>query len=77
MPNPSRPPLLPANPGANLRLNPKLILTGILIFVLVIGAFTCFYQVNTESVGVVQRFGRFSEIAPPGLRFKLPLESTG
>jgi membrane protease subunit HflK len=64
--------MLPGNPAANLKINPKAILMGLVALVLVIGAFTCFYQVSAESVGVVQRFGRFSEIATPGLRFKLP-----
>src|SRR5436190_19053113 len=72
MPTPSRPPMLPGNPAANLRINPKAILLGLAALVVAIGAFTCFYQVSAESVGVVQRFGRFSVIAPPGLRFKLP-----
>src|SRR3954447_15134213 len=72
MPNPSRPPLLPGNPMANFRFNPNAILFGAVVLLVVIGAFTCFYQVSAESVGVVQRFGRFSVIAPPGLRFKLP-----
>lgn len=64
--------MLPGNPAANLRINPKAILMGLVALILAIGAFTCFYQVSAESVGVVQRFGRFSVIAPPGLRFKLP-----
>jgi membrane protease subunit HflK len=64
--------MLPGNPMANLRVNPQAILLGALALMLVIGAFTCFYQVSADSVGVVQRFGRFSEIAPPGLRFKMP-----
>ena len=72
MPNPSRPPMLPSNPMGNLRFNPKAILVGAAVLMLVIGAFTCFYQVSADSVGVVQRFGRFSEIATPGLRFKMP-----
>jgi membrane protease subunit HflK len=70
MPSPSRPPSLPGNP--NLRLNPKAILGAIVALLVLIGGFTCFYQVSAESVGVVQRFGRFSELAEPGLRFKLP-----
>lgn len=64
--------MLPGNPAANLRINPKGILFGVVALLIAIGAFTCFYQVSAESVGVVQRFGRFTEIAPPGLRFKLP-----
>jgi modulator of FtsH protease HflK len=35
--------------------------------------FTSFYTVNTESVAVVQRFGRHIETTDSGLHFKLPL----
>ncbi len=35
--------------------------------------FTTYYTVPTESVGIVQRFGRFTSIEQPGLHFKLPL----
>ncbi|MEO5913396.1 MAG: FtsH protease activity modulator HflK [Luteolibacter sp.] len=41
------------------------------VFVL-IGVFTSFYTVSPEAVAIVQRFGKFTEIAPPGLHFKLP-----
>ena len=34
---------------------------------------TSFYMVDTDSKGVVQRFGRFTRITEPGLHFKLPL----
>ena len=34
---------------------------------------TSFYMVDTDSKGVVQRFGRFNRITEPGLHFKLPL----
>lgn len=64
--------MLPSNPSANLKLNPNAVVGAIVLLVVLVGAFTCFYQVSAESVGVVQRFGRFSEIAEPGLRFKLP-----
>ncbi len=43
-----------------------------LFFLLLVGGFSSFYTVNTESVAVVQRFGRFQKITPPGLHFKLP-----
>lgn len=41
------------------------------VFVL-IGIFSSFYTVNTESVAVVTRFGRYHNTLPPGLHFKLP-----
>ena len=36
-------------------------------------AWTSFYTVPSDSVAVVQRFGRYLEQVPPGLQFKLPL----
>jgi len=39
---------------------------------LLIGVFSSFYTVSPESVAVVQRFGKFTEVAEPGLHFKLP-----
>ena len=43
-----------------------------LAFVLLIGFSTCIFQVNTEEVGVLQRFGHYQETVQPGLHFKLP-----
>lgn len=39
---------------------------------LLIGIFSSFYTISPESVAVVQRFGKFKEVAEPGLHFKLP-----
>ena len=36
-------------------------------------AFTAFYTVNQDEVGIVQRFGRYVETTQPGLNFKMPL----
>ena len=36
------------------------------------GATSSFFKVNTEETGVVLRFGKFSRFAQPGLNFKLP-----
>lgn len=47
-----------------------LVLGGVLL-VLVWGLFG-FYQVDAKERGVVQRFGRFTEITQPGLRWRLP-----
>ncbi len=44
----------------------------VLIIVVVLGT-TSVYKVDTEETGVVQRFGKFSRLADPGLNFKLPL----
>jgi hypothetical protein len=47
---------------------------GIAILVVVgIGLWTAYYTVPSDSVGVVQRFGKYLEEVPPGLHFKLPL----
>lgn len=41
-------------------------------FLVLIGIFTTYYTVPSDSVGVVLRFGKFSTIVEPGLHFKLP-----
>jgi len=38
-----------------------------------VGAWTAFYTVPSDSVAVVQRFGKYLKDVPPGLHFKLPL----
>lgn len=44
----------------------------IIILLLVIGAYSSTYEVDTEETGVVLRFGTFSSFAEPGLHFKIP-----
>ncbi len=44
----------------------------IIILLVVIGAYSSFYEVDTEETGVVLRFGKFSSFAEPGLHFKIP-----
>jgi membrane protease subunit HflK len=44
----------------------------VVIFLLVIGAYSSFYEVDTEETGVVLRFGEFAGFAEPGLHFKIP-----
>ena len=46
-----------------------------IVFILisiVIGLFTLFYTIPSESVGVVLRFGQYSSTADPGLHIKMP-----
>jgi membrane protease subunit HflK len=43
-----------------------------LAILLLTGIFSCFYTVSPESVAVVQRFGKFQSVQPPGLHFKIP-----
>lgn len=52
--------------------NPKLILLAPLALLVLFGALGSFYTVNTESVGIVQRLGRYTTTTQPGLHFKLP-----
>ena len=40
---------------------------------LVVGTWTAYYTVPSDSVAVVQRFGKYLTEVPPGLHFKLPL----
>jgi membrane protease subunit HflK len=47
-------------------------LGGIGIFCLVL-AFSSFFTVNPEEVGIILRFGKYTRAVPPGLNFKLPL----
>jgi len=61
-----------AFPRPNLNFSPKWIMLAALAAFLLIGLFSAYYTVSPESEAVVQRFGRFQEIAKPGLHFKLP-----
>lgn len=47
----------------------RLIILGVLVFTL---AFTSFFTVDPEEIGVVMRFGEFTRTAEPGLNFKIP-----
>ena len=49
------------------------VITIILIGVVVFGAWTAYYTVPSDSVVVVQRFGKYLKEVPPGLHFKLPM----
>jgi len=50
---------------------------GMLVFaalaVAALGAWTAYYTVPSDSVAVIQRFGKYIKDVPPGLHFKLPL----
>jgi modulator of FtsH protease HflK len=47
---------------------------ALVVFVLVaVGAWTSYYTVPSDSVAVVQRFGKYLRDVSPGLHFKLPL----
>ncbi len=44
-----------------------------LIALIALGAWTAYYTVPSDSVAVIQRFGKYLKDVPPGLHFKLPL----
>lgn len=51
--------------------------TGLIVLVVLafagLGLWTAYYTVPSDSVAVVQRFGKYLYEVPPGLHFKLPL----
>src|SRR4030066_113562 len=55
-------------PNISLRTIRWVIIGVILIIFLVSSVFT----VNPEEIGVIQRFGKYTRVASPGLNFKLP-----
>lgn len=57
------------NPGGSFGL---LITVAVLLF-LALSAWSAYYTVPSDSVAVVQRFGKYLKEVPPGLHFKLPL----
>ncbi len=52
---------------------PRGIIVFAIIAVIALGAWTAYYTVPSDSVAVVQRFGKYLKEVPPGLHFKLPL----
>lgn len=49
------------------------ILPPVIIALVAVGFWTAYYTVPSDSVAVVQRFGKYIGEVPPGLHFKLPL----
>ena len=45
---------------------------AVLIFVLAMGAMTCFYTVNDKQQAVVTTFGKVTDVVDAGVHFKLP-----
>ena len=58
--------LMPTGSPRNAIVLGALLLAGI-------GAWTAYYTVPSDSVAVVQRFGKYLKEVPPGLHFKLPM----
>ena len=53
--------------------SPRGFIILVVVLLAVIGAWTAYYTVPSDSVAVVQRFGKYLHEVPPGLHFKLPL----
>jgi len=45
----------------------------VVALLVIMGVWTAYYTVPSDSVAVVQRFGKYLKDVPPGLHFKLPL----
>lgn len=68
------PPSLPQFRSGPLKFGPilRILLFIPLVILVIAGIFSSFYTVSPEAVAVVQRFGKFTHIADPGLNFKIP-----
>ncbi len=53
-------------------ISKSLVLIVVLVIVGLILVFTSFYQVGTDEVGVIKRFGKYVNTTQPGLHFKTP-----
>jgi len=51
----------------------RMVVPIVIILFLVMAVLSGFYSVKTDSVGLVQRFGKYVRMTGPGLHFKLPL----
>ena len=52
---------------------PRGIIVFVILAVVALGVWTSYYTVPSDSVAVVQRFGKYLKEVPPGLHFKMPL----
>ena len=52
---------------------PRGVIILAILALLGLGAWSAYYTVPSDSVAVVQRFGKYLKDVPPGLHFKLPL----
>lgn len=55
-----------------MNFSPKWLIAAPLAIFVLFGLFSSYYTVTPEAEAVVQRFGKFQKISPPGLHFKLP-----
>ena len=54
------------------KINKALFTPVILVILILIAAFSSFYSVGPDEVGVVRRFGQYVRQTSPGLHFKIP-----
>ena len=52
---------------------PRRVVVLVVLALVFLGIWTAYYTVPSDSVAVVQRFGKYLKDVPPGLHFKLPL----
>jgi membrane protease subunit HflK len=52
---------------------PRSVIIAAILAALLVGAWTAYYTVPSDSVAVVQRFGKYLKEVQPGLHFKFPL----
>ena len=55
-----------------IKLNPKIIITFIVVILIVIIGVSTFYMVDQTEKAVILRFGKFNRITEPGLQVKIP-----
>ncbi len=55
-----------------LKINPKIIKTFVIVVIVLLLLFTSWFTVDAEEVGVILRLGKFNRNVNPGLHFKIP-----
>ena len=53
--------------------SPRAAIALVLLFATGVGVWTAYFTVPSDSVAIVQRFGKYLKEVPPGLHFKLPM----
>ena len=56
----------------NISIPPRQVGIGILVVAVIYLAYSSYFKVSAESVGIVQRFGNYHSAVDPGLHFKIP-----
>ena len=56
----------------NISIPPRQVGLGILVVAVIYLAYSSYFTVSAESVGIVQRFGNYHSAVDPGLHFKIP-----